>query len=36
MNTTKITDERWKLFSLYLTKNNKSKVGRLQKIDDRI
>lgn len=36
MKTTKITDEQWKLFSLYLTRNNKSKAGRPQRIDDRI
>ncbi len=36
MNTIKITDEQWKLFSLYLTRNNKSKAGRPQRIDDRI
>ena len=36
MKTIKITDEQWKLFSLYLTRNNKSKAGRPQRIDDRI
>ncbi len=36
MNTIKITDEQWKLFSLYLTRNNKSKAGRPQRLEDRI
>ncbi len=36
MKMIKITDEQWKLFSLYLTRNNKSQAGRPQSIDDRI
>lgn len=36
MKNIKITDEHWKLFSQYLTRNNKSKAGRPQSIDDRL
>ena len=36
MNNIKITDEHWELFSQYLTRNNKSKAGRPQSVDDRL
>lgn len=36
MNNIKIADEHWELFSQYLIRNNKSKAGRPQSVDDRL